>query len=155
MLEKFAFGTEVATTIAAAEAALAEIVATRSALAETAKATAHAFERAEHRWQNFQLHVAQATRHGADDASAALLAMIEAERAKKDAAGAAMNRAKKDLANVDWAIECRRDDLAQLQLMVELPKPPVVREVVKRGTPDTGGDVDMIVMPAGAPSRAA
>jgi hypothetical protein len=40
MLEKFEFGAEVATAIAAAETAFAEIVATRAALAEAAKTTA-------------------------------------------------------------------------------------------------------------------
>jgi Asp-tRNA(Asn)/Glu-tRNA(Gln) amidotransferase A subunit family amidase len=148
MLEKFEFGAEVATAIAAAETALAEIVATRPPLDEAAKATSLAYDRAQHRWENFQLHVNRVTRHGADDASQALRAMIESELAKRDAAGAQMTRARKDLANVDWTIECRREDLAQLQLMVELPKPPVVREIVKRRAPDTGGDVDMIVMPA-------
>ena len=134
MLEKFEFGAEVATAITAAELALAESVATRPALAEAAKATALANERAQHRWENFQLHITRATRHGADDASPALLDMMNGERGKRDAAGAAMTRARKDLQNVDWTIECRGDDLAQLRLMVELPKPPVVRELVKRHT---------------------
>jgi hypothetical protein len=87
------------------------------------------------------------TRHGADDASPALLDLINSERAKRDAAGAAMTRARKNLENVDWTIELRRDGLAQLRLMVEPPKPPLVREVVKRTVPDNA-DVDMIVMPA-------
>jgi hypothetical protein len=65
--------------------------------------------------------------------------MIEIERGRRDAAGAAMTRARKDLENVDWIIECRRDDLAQLRLMVELPKPPVVREIAKRQPPDLRG----------------
>jgi hypothetical protein len=87
------------------------------------------------------------TRHGADDASPALLDLVNSERVKRDAAGAAMTRARKDLENVDWIIECRRDDLAQLRLMVEPPKPPLVREVVKRRVAENA-DVDMIVMPA-------
>jgi hypothetical protein len=150
MLETFSFGAEaeVATAISAAETALAEIVATRSPLAETAKVTALAYDRAQHRWENFQLHIARATRHGADDASPTLLDLINSERGKRDAAGAAMTRARKDLENVDWAIELRRASVAQLRLMVEPPKPPLAREVVKRRTPDTGGDVDMIMMPA-------
>jgi hypothetical protein len=134
---------------------LAEIVATRPPLAEAAEAAALAYERPVHRWQNFQLHVTRVTGHGADDASLALLNMIEAERGERDDAGAAMNRAKKDLQNVDWIIECRRDDLAQLHLMLEPPRPPVVLgEVVKRRVPDNG-DVDTIIMPHGAASRAA
>jgi hypothetical protein len=153
MQERFDFGAEVATAIAAAEAALAEIVATRAALAKAAKSTALAFERAQHRWENFQVHVTRVTRHGADHASAALMDLINSERAKRDAAGAAMTRARKDLENVDWTIELRRDDLAQLHLMVEPPKPPLVREVVKRRVPDNA-DIDMIVMRP-APSAAA
>jgi hypothetical protein len=153
-LRQFDFSSEVATAIAADETALAEIVATRPPLAEAAEATALAYDRAQHRWENFQLHVTRVTRHGADEASRALVDMIEAERGKRDAAGAAMNRAKKDLSNCDWVIECRTADLHQLRLMVEPPKPPLVREVVKRPALDNG-DVDMIVMPSGAASRAA
>jgi hypothetical protein len=58
-----------------------------------------------------------------------------------------MTRAKKELENCEWIIECRRDDLAQLHLMAELPKPPLIREVVKRQVPDNG-DPDPIIMPA-------
>jgi hypothetical protein len=154
MLEKFEFGAEVVTAIAAAEAALAEIVATRPALAEAAKATTLAYDHAQHRWENLQLHIARVTRHGADDSSPALLDLIATERSKRNDAGARMTRARKDLENVDWVIECRTADLNQLRLMAEPPRPPLVREVVKRRVPDNG-DVDMIVMPAGAPSRAA
>jgi hypothetical protein len=147
MQETFDFAADITPAIAAAEEALAEIVATRPALAETAKATAFTYERAQHRWENFQLHVTRATRHGADHATPALLDVISSERAKRDGAGAAMTRARKDLENVDWTIECRRDDLAQLRLMIELPGPGLVGEVVKRRVPDNA-DVDMIVMPA-------
>jgi hypothetical protein len=111
MLEKFEFGAEVATAIAAAEAALAEIVATRPALAEAAEATALAYDRAQHRWENFQRHVTRVTRHGADDGSPVLVDMIDSERGKRDAAGVAMTRARKDLENCDWVIECRTADL--------------------------------------------
>jgi hypothetical protein len=154
MLEKFEFGAELAAAIAAAEAALAEIVPTRPAFAETYKAALLAYERAQHRFENFGIHATRATRHGADDASPVLLDMIDGERGKRDAAGAAMTRAKKDLENCDWVIECRTADLTQLRLMVEPPKPPLVREDVKRPVPDNG-DVDMIVMPPGTASRAA
>jgi hypothetical protein len=81
VLETFQFGSEVAAAIGAAETALAEIVATRRPLVEAHKAAAFAYERAQHRWENFQIHIARATRHGADDTSPALLDLINSERA--------------------------------------------------------------------------
>jgi hypothetical protein len=156
MLEIFDFGREAAEAIAAAEAAFAETVATRPALVEAANATAFAYERAQHRYENFQVHVNRVTRQGVDHCAPALLAMIDTERGRRDAAGSAMTRARKELENCDWTIGLRRDDLEQLRLMVEPPKPPLIREVPKQPPArDTGGDIDPLVMPLGVGSKAA
>lgn len=63
-----------------------------------------------------------------------------------------MMRARRALENNTWLIQCRREELAQLDLIESPPAPETryVAEVVKRPVPQVDADFDVIVLPSRA-----
>ena len=109
-------------------------------------------EDAQHRWNPVVVLVDRGVGE-TGTLSVALADVLQAERAKYDASGAALRRAKDHVANLQWVVEARNLDLEQLDRLAHPPKPAVATyEVVKRPQPQSV-DVDTIVFPAA--SRAA
>jgi hypothetical protein len=79
-------------------------LAARPALVEAAAETAEAHNQANHRFHDFELRVARATRHGDDNIMGATSELLADERARRDRAAAAMMRAKRALENNAWLI---------------------------------------------------
>jgi hypothetical protein len=133
------------------EAALHAAIAERAELLAAHQGAARAAHDAQHRFENVQLRVARATRHGQDEVTGAVLQLVANERRRRDQSAAAATLAKRKLENCDWIISCKRAELAQLELLAR-PDPDrgPVREVVKRPPPPglDAGD-DSIVWPAG------
>jgi hypothetical protein len=105
-------------------------------------------EDANWRFEVFVQRYNAATRHGADEASPALIALLHSERQARDLAHGAAEKARRALRDGNWIVDCIRAGLDQLDRL-ENPPPVVRREVVKRPPPDLGS-YDPIKMPAGA-----
>jgi hypothetical protein len=136
-----------------AEMALRDLLKARPALkAAVETATQQAFEAAK-QFENFALQVARGTRHGRDQLAGAVAQALGAARRHRDAANAALTRAERELQNLDWGIDLRRADIAQLALVEQ---PPVegrgpVYEIAKRPRPPGFDVVDDNIIPGGKP----
>jgi hypothetical protein len=136
---------------AALQAELEDTLAELTALRRTQLAAKTAAENACWRFGVFMGRLAAATRHGADEASPALLSQLHEERRLRDVANAPAERARREVATCEWRVGCLRADIEQLERL-ENP-PPLIprREVVKRPAPAFDADYDdSIVMPSGA-----
>ncbi len=137
------------------EAELEDALAELPALRSTHMAAKTAAEDACWRFNSFLLRVNAATRHGADEASPALLDQLHEERRLRDIANGAAERARREVATCESRVGCARTGIEQLSKL-ENP-PPLIprREVVRRPAPTLDADYDPIVMPIRTPADAA
>ena len=139
---------EVATQL---EAAIAELPPARKAV-KVAKEAAFVAGR---RFGTIQLRITRATRP-VDETAPVILQLLEEARRVRNEADGRLTLAEGRLKNVKWVISCRRDDLDQLDRLIDpLPidgRRLVFEEAVKRPPPPGPTAVDPIVFPAGQPA---
>lgn len=140
------------------EAALGAALAERPALLAAHQAAARRAHDAQHQFENVQLRVARATRHGQDEVTGAVLQLVADERRRRGTAAAAATRAKKLLDNCDWLVSCKRAELAQLELVANPPVPgqgPRIEVVKRPEPPGLDPDDDGIIYPLSRPATGA
>jgi hypothetical protein len=143
------FADAIAAAIAKAEEQFAETVAARPGLAKALEGAERGYAEANSRFHAFQTLLTRATRGGLNNMPRAVAEMEGAERALRDAAGLRLTLAKRALADLDWNLECRRDEIAQLNLLTSPPDrdfAPVLESAPRRAQPDKP-DLDLIVFP--------
>jgi hypothetical protein len=134
-------------------AALQNALAGRPALLTRCETATRLARDAQHEFQVFAIRLRRATCGSQDGLAPVLARILDNLRAKRDSAAAAATLAKRHLANLDWAIECRRAELQQLDFFENPPPDPDQRslaEVVKRPEPSglaAEDDDDVIVFP--------
>ena len=144
------FADAIAAAIAKAEEQFAETVAARPGLAQALEGAERDFVNANSRFHAFQTRLVRATRGGINNVPRAVAEMEDAERRLRDAAGLRLTLAKRNLADCDWDLECRRDEIAQLNLLTSPPDrdfAPVLESAPRLVQPDKP-DLDLIVFPA-------
>jgi hypothetical protein len=144
------FGDAIAAAVAKAEEQFAATAAQRPGLVQALAEARRGFDDANARFHSFQTLLTRATRGGINNVPRAVAEMEGAERALRDAAGLRLTIAKRALADCDWNLQCRRDEIEQLTLLSNPPDrdfAPVI-EVVKRPAPPDKPDLDLIVFPA-------
>jgi hypothetical protein len=110
-------------------------------------AALRAHEDAQARYNTVVARIDRAANH-TDPLSAVLRELLATERERYNEAGAALTKAKRHVADLEWIAECRRGDLEQLDRFVDPPKSSAYLEVVKRPPAPAPEDLDTIVMPA-------
>jgi hypothetical protein len=144
------FGDAIATATAKAQEQFVETVAQRPGLAQALESAERDFVNANSRFHAFQTLLTRATRGGINNAPRAVVEMEDAERRLRDAAGLCLTLAKRNLADLDWNLECRRAEVEQLALLSNPPDrdfAPVLVSAPRPAPPDKP-DLDLIVFPA-------
>jgi hypothetical protein len=143
------FAPAIAAAIAKAEQEFTETAAQRPGLAQALEGAERDFANAHSRFHTFQTLLTRATRGGLNNMPRAVAEMESAERALRDAAGLRLTIAKRNLADLDWNLECRRDEIRQLSLLASPPDrdfAPVLASAPRPAPPDKP-DLDLIVFP--------
>ena len=144
------FADAIAAAIAKAEEQFAETVAARPGLAQALEGAERGYAEANSRFHAFQTLLVRATRGGINNVPRAVAEMEDAERRLRDAAGLRLTLAKRNLADCDWDLECRRAEMMQLALLADPPDrdfAPVLESAPRLVQPDKP-DLDLIVFPA-------
>ena len=146
LFPKFDFSARRAELSEELETVAAQLPALRAAH-QAAETTA---ENARYRYESFLKRATLATRHGNDTASPALRRLLDEELQLMRVSNTAATRARLALENAEWKASCRRDDLAQIDLLQNPPPVEHRPDVVKRQPPKVADDFDVIVMPTRA-----
>ena len=144
------FADAVAAAIAKAQEQIAVTAAQRPGLVQALDEARRGFDDANARFHSFQTLLTRATRGGINNVPRAVAEMEFGERQLRDAAGLRLTLAKRNLADCDWDLECRRDEIAQLNLLTSPPDrdfAPVLVSAPRPAPPDKP-DLDLIVFPA-------
>jgi hypothetical protein len=148
MIDSTDFTDQFAWKLAAAEAEYSELLITATTAREDLRAAQDAAFAAQQRFGNFVAQFNRATKDGGGTSSRALEDLLLAEETRRNTADAAATRAKHNMANLEYRLDCLRTDVLQLRRAIDPPK-VIQLEVAPRSRGPEVEVEDFILPPGG------